>query len=72
MPNQYKYNCTLDELIEEEDREVRNDLMRSQRCYYDTLHKICYRTLCVMEKMTDEELKEAIINNGFKSPVDRL
>lgn len=31
MPNQYYYNGTYEELIEEEDRECRNDLMRSKK-----------------------------------------
>ena len=71
MPNQYYYNGTLPEKIEEEDREVRNDLMRVQTEYYENLNKINTLLLAVLLELEDDELIE-LVKNGYLHPVSRL
>lgn len=60
MPNKYKYDFTLDDQINEENREVRNDLMRAQTEYYNTLVSINKLTLSTLNNMSLEERKQAI------------
>lgn len=60
MPNQYKYNYTLEEKIEEEDREVLNDFYRAQTSYYDTMTDINRIVLGVLNQMSNEEIKTII------------
>lgn len=62
MPNKYIYDCTFDDKREEEDREVRNDMMRSIRDYYDSMFlisRIYYKTLC---EMSHDELKQVLMH----------
>ena len=61
MPNQYKYNYTLEERIEEEDREALNDFYRAQTSYYNTLTDINKIVLDVIKEMSKEEIKNSII-----------
>lgn len=61
MPNQYKYNYTLEERIEEEDREALNDFYRAQTSYYNTLTDINKIVLDIMKEMSKEEIKRSII-----------
>lgn len=60
MPNQYKYNYTLEEKIEEEDREALNDFYRAQTSYYDTMTDINRIVLGVLNQMSNEEIKTII------------
>ena len=71
MPNQYYYNGTLPEKIEEEDREVRNDLMRVQTEYYENLNKINTLLLAVLLDIDEDELIE-LVKSGNLNPVSRL
>lgn len=61
MSNQYKYNYTLEEKIEEEDREALNDFYRAQTSYYNTMTDINKIILNVLNKMSDDEIKTTII-----------
>lgn len=72
MPNKYFYDGTLPDKIEEEDREVLNDLMRSQKDYYDSLFDINCIFLSSLRNMSDEEIKEILKNGGLRIPVSRL
>lgn len=72
MPNKYYYNGTLPDKIEEEDREVKNDLMRSQKDYYDILFDINHIFLDTLRNMNDEEIKEILKNGGLRIPVSKL
>lgn len=72
MPNKYYYNGTMPEKIEEEDREVRNDLMRSQKDYYDILFDINHIILTTLRNMNEDERKEMMKNGGLRIPVSKL
>lgn len=72
MPNKYYYNGTMPEKIAEEDREVLNDLMRSQKEYYDILFDINHIILSTLRNMNDDELKEMMKNGGLRIPVSKL
>lgn len=72
MPNKYYYNGTMPDKIAEEDREVRNDLMRSQKEYYDILFDINHIVLTTLRNMNDDELKEMIKNGGLRIPVSKI
>ena len=71
MPNKNYYNGTLPERIAEEDREVLNDLMRTQTNYYDTLNKINSIILAVLLDIDEDELIE-LVKSGNLNPVSRL
>lgn len=60
MANQYKYNYTLEEKIEEEDREALNDFYRSKTSYYNTLNDINEIILKAMKEMSNDEIKGII------------
>lgn len=61
MANKYKYNYTLEEKIEEEDREVLNDYYRAQTSYYNTLDSINKIVLKTITKMSEEEVKTYLL-----------
>lgn len=72
MPNKnVKDLITIYDRMEEEDREVENDLMRAQKDYYETLNKINSKVLSVLNSMDDVEIKDIIKNTGI-NPVKRL
>lgn len=72
MPNKnVKELITIYDRMEEEDREVENDLMRAQKDYYETLNKINSKVLSVLNSMDDVEIKDIIKNTGI-NPVKRL
>lgn len=68
MPNKYQYA----DPIEEEDREVENDLQRSQKKYYDSMTEINNIILAGLRDMSKPEIKEVIKNCGFRIPVEKL
>lgn len=73
MPNKYKYNeKTIEGLIKEEDRECLNDLLRSQTEYYKTLTTINTTVLKVLNCMTNDEIKTAIMNNSVIIPIKNI
>lgn len=73
MPNKYvKEQITIYDKMDEEDREVENDLYRAKTEYYKTLTNINSKILSVLNSMDDVEIKDIIINNGFKIPVKRI
>lgn len=61
MANQYKYNYTLEEKIEEEDREALNDYYRSKTSYYNTLNSINEIVLDTIKEMSKEEVKTYLL-----------
>lgn len=72
MPNKnVKELITIYDRMEEEDREVENDLMRAQKDYYETLNKINSKVLSVLNSMDDVEIKDIIKNTGI-NPVKRI
>lgn len=71
MPNKYYYNGTLPECINEEDREVKNDLIRAQTKYYETLYQINVIMLANLLDMDDDEIKD-MLKNGCINPIRRL
>ena len=73
MPNKYvKEQITIYDKIDEEDREVENDLYRAKTEYYKTLTRINSKILSVLDSMDDVEIKDIITNNGVRIPVKRI
>lgn len=73
MPNKYtKEQITIYDKMEEEDREVENDLARAKTEYYKTLNKINSKILYALNSMDDIEIKDIIKNSGIRIPVTRL
>lgn len=79
MPNRYVRNLiTIDDKIEEEDREVENELMRAQKelaeaqiQYYRSLTEINFMIKRVLSSLDDDELKEIIKSRGI-TPVVKI
>lgn len=79
MPNRYTRNLiTIDDKIEEEDREVENDLMRAQKelaeaqiQYYKSLTEFNFMINRVLSSLDDVELKEIIKSRGI-NPVVKI
>ena len=79
MPNRYVRNLiTIDDKIEEEDREVENDLMRAQKelteaqiQYYKSLTEFNFMINRVLSSLDDSELKEIIKSRGI-NPVVKI
>lgn len=79
MPNKYVRNLiTIDDKIEEEDREVENDLMRAQKelaeaqiQYYKSLTEFNFIINRVLTSLDDSELKEIIKSKGI-NPVVKI
>ena len=79
MPNRYTRNLiTIDDKIEEEDREVENDLMRAQKelaeaqiKYYKSLTEFNFMINRVLSSLDDVELKEIIKSRGI-NPVVKI
>lgn len=72
MSNKYGYNGTYDDLVEEEDRECMNDLLRAQTSYYKTLTNINLIILNTLQNMNSDELKNTLMNNGLRIPVKSI
>lgn len=73
MPNKYvKEQITIYDKMDEEDREVENDLYRAKTEYYKTLTRINSKILSVLDSMDDAEIKDIITNNGVRIPVKRI
>lgn len=73
MPNKYvKEQITIYDKMDEEDREVENDLYRAKTEYYKTLNNINSKILSVLNSMDDVEIKDIITNNGVRIPVKRI
>ncbi len=73
MPNKYvKEQITIYDKMDEEDREVENDLYRAKTEYYKTLTRINSKILSVLDSMDDVEIKDIITNNGVRIPVKRI
>lgn len=79
MPNRYVRNLiTIDDKIEEEDREVENNLMRAQKelaeaqiQYYKSLTEFNFMINRVLSSLDDSELKEIIKSRGI-NPVVKI
>lgn len=79
MPNRYTRNLiTIDDKIEEEDREVENDLMRAQKelaeaqiQYYKSLTEFNFMINRVLSSLDDVELREIIKSRGI-NPVIKI
>ena len=79
MPNRYVRDLiTIDDKIEEEDREVENDLMRAQKelaeaqtQYYKSLTEFNLRINSIISSIDDFELKEIIKSKGI-NPVVKI
>lgn len=79
MPNRYVRNLiTIDDKIEEEDREVENELMRAQKelaeaqiQYYKSLTEFNFMINRVLSSLDDVELKEIIKSKGI-NPVVKI
>lgn len=79
MPNRYTRNLiTIDDKIEEEDREVENNLMRAQKelaeaqiQYYKSLTEFNFMINRVLSSLDDSELKEIIKSRGI-NPVVKI
>ena len=79
MPNRCVRNLiTIDDKIEEEDREVENDLMRTQKelaeaqiQYYKSLTEFNFMINRVLSSLDDSELKEIIKSRGI-NPVVKI
>lgn len=79
MPNRYVRNLiTIDDKIEEEDREVENELMRAQKelaeaqtQYYKSLTEFNFIINRVIKSLDDSELKEIIKSKGI-NPVVKI
>jgi hypothetical protein len=71
MPNKYYYNYTLEEKIEEEDREARNDLYRQQTAYYKSCTDINNLILSTLKTLNKEEMKD-VITGKLVCPVTRI
>lgn len=72
MSNKYGYNGTYDDLVEEEDRECMNDLLRAQTSYYKTLTNINLIILNTLQNMNSDELENTLMNNGLRIPVKSI
>ena len=79
MPNRYVRNLiTIDDKIEEEDREVENELMRAQKelaeaqtQYYKSLTEFNFIINRVISSLDDNELREIIKSRGI-NPVVKI
>lgn len=71
MANKYKYNSTIDDKIQEEDRECQNDLLRAQASYYTTLNNINLIILNSLKSMDSKDIKQLLMNNNLKIPVKK-
>lgn len=79
MPNRYVRDLiTIDDKIEEEDREVENDLMRAQKelaeaqtQYYKSLTEFNFIINRVISSIDDIELKEIIKSKGI-NPIVKI
>lgn len=79
MPNRYVRNLiTIDDKIEEEDREVENNLMKAQKelaeaqiQYYKSLTEFNFMINRVLSSLDDSELKEIIKSRGI-NPVVKI
>lgn len=79
MPNRYVRNLiTIDDKIEEEDREVENNLMRAQKelaeaqiQYYRSLTEFNFIINRAIKSLDDNELKEIIKSRGI-NPVVKI
>lgn len=69
MANKYAFNNTLDDLIEEEDRECTNDLARAKTHYYKTLTDINLIILDALKEMESTDIKKILTNNKLTIPV---
>lgn len=75
MANKYKLDneaVTIGDLMDEEDRECLNDLMRAQTSYYNSLTEINNQIIRVLSTISDSELKEAIISNRLRIPIKSI
>lgn len=75
MPNKYKENkelSTIGELMDEEDRECLNDLMRAQTSYYNTLTEINSHILRVLNNMSEDEIRNTFMGNRLRIPVKSI
>lgn len=75
MPNKYKENkelSTIGELMDEEDREYLNDLMRAQTSYYNTLTEINSHILRVLNNMSEDEIRDTFMGNRLRIPVKSI
>lgn len=75
MANKYKLDneaATIGDLMDEEDRECLNDLMRAQTSYYNSLTEINNQIIRVLSTISDSELKEAIVSNRLRIPIKSI